>query len=366
MIYKPFKDLSLSCLGLGNMRLPTNPEIEGNPIDRKAAGDILDYAMKNGVNYYDTAYVYNSGDSEKFLGETITKYPRESYYLATKFHIISNPDYKAVFEEQLKRLNTDYIDFYLIHAVMENSAQKYIDSGCIEYFNELRKQGKIRYLGFSNHSSPETLKMFIKQNNWDFVQLQLNYYDWEYGSAKKEYEIVTESGLPVIVMEPVRGGKLANLTDDANKLLKDAHPDWSTASWAFRWLRTLPNVQVILSGMSNMEQVTDNINTFSADSPLSEEDTKLLFKARDMFKNQIQVPCTACRYCCDECPKKIDIPNVLSAYNSYKLSGDWALDGLKKSDKAGPKDCIGCKKCIAHCPQSIDVPKIMKELTEKL
>lgn len=366
MIYKPFKELSLSCLGLGNMRLPTDPEIEGNPINRRAAGDILDYAMKNGVNYYDTAYVYNSGDSEKFLGETITKYPRDSYYLATKFHIISNPDYKAVFEEQLKRLNTDYIDFYLIHAVMENSAQKYIDSGCFEYFNELRKQGKIRYLGFSNHSSPDTLKMFINQNNWDFVQLQLNYYDWEYGSAKKEYEIVTESGLPVIVMEPVRGGKLANLTDEANKLLKDAHPDWSVASWAFRWLRTLPNVQVILSGMSNMEQVTDNINTFSADNFLSETDTEILFKARDMFKNRIQVPCTACRYCCDECPKKIDIPSVLSNYNNYKLSGDWVLDELKKSDKAGPKDCIECKKCISHCPQSIDVPKIMKELAEKL
>lgn len=366
MIYKPFKDLSLSCLGMGNMRLPTRPDLEGNPIDREGAGKMIDYAMKSGVNYYDTAYVYNSGDSEKFLGETITKYPRESYYLATKFHIMSNPDYKAVFEEQLKRLNTDYIDFYLVHAVMDSSAQKYIDSGCIEYFNELRKQGKIRYLGFSNHSSPETLKMFIKQNNWDFVQLQLNYYDWEYGSAKKEYEIVAESGLPVIVMEPVRGGKLASLTDDANKLLKDAHSDWSIPSWAFRWLRTLPNVQVVLSGMSNMEQVIDNINTFSDENTLSEADTELLFKARDMFRNQIQVPCTACRYCCDECPKKIDIPNVLSVYNDYKLSGDWVLDRLKHSDKAGPKDCIGCKKCTGHCPQSIDVPKIMEELKEKL
>ena len=366
MNYKPFKDLSLSCLGMGNMRLPTRPDLEGNPIDRESAGNIIDYAMKSGVNYYDTAYVYNSGDSEKFLGETITKYPRESYYLATKFHIVSNPDYKAVFEEQLKRLNTDYIDFYLVHDIVNDTARQYIDSGCIEYFNELKKQGKIRYLGFSNHSSPETLKNFIKQNNWDFVQLQLNYYDWEYGTAKEEYEAVKESGLPVIVMEPVRGGKLAGLTDEANKLLKDAHPDWSIASWAFRWLRTLSNVQVVLSGMSNMEQIIDNINTFSDESSFTEADTELLFKARELFKDQIQVPCTSCRYCCDDCPKKIDIPGVLSVYNDYKLNGNWALDRLKKSENAGPKDCIGCKKCIAHCPQSIDIPNIMSELKEKL
>lgn len=366
MTYKPFKDLSLSCLGMGNMRLPTSPDKEGNPIDREAGGKIIDYAMKNGVNYYDTAYVYNNGDSERFLGETITKYPRESYYLATKFHIMSNPDYKAVFEEQLKRLNTDYIDFYLVHAVMDNSAQKYIDSGCIEYFNNLRKEGKIHYLGFSNHSSPETLKMFIEQNDWDFVQLQLNYFDWQYGSSKEEYEIVAAHGLPVIVMEPVRGGKLANLTDEANKLLTDARPDSSVASWAFNWLRKLPQVQVVLSGMSNMEQIADNIKTFSEDNALSEKETEILFKARDMFKNQIQVPCTACRYCCDECPKKIDIPDVLSAYNEYKINGDWALDRIKKSDKASPKDCIGCGKCMNHCPQSIEIPKIMKELSEKI
>ncbi len=365
MICKPFKDLSLSCLGLGNMRLPTCAQKEGNPIDREAAGKILDYAMEHGVNYYDTAYVYNNGDSEKFLGETITKYPRKSYYLATKFNIMANPDYKSVFEEQLKRLNTDYIDFYLIHAVMDNNSQKYIDSGCIDYFNELKKQGKIRYLGFSNHSSPETLKMFIKQYDWDFVQIQLNYFDWEYGSAKKEYEIIAENNLPVIVMEPVRGGRLAGLTDEANELLKTAQPDWSIASWAFRWLKTLPQVQVVLSGMSNMEQVIDNVNTFSDAECLSDKEVNLLFKAREMFKDQIQVPCTACRYCCDECPKKIDIPKVLSVYNEYKLNGDWTLEKLKKSDEPGPKDCIGCGKCTVHCPQSIGIPEIMNELKSK-
>lgn len=366
MNYKPFKNISLSCLGMGNMRLPTRPDLEGNPIDREKSFEIIDYAMKNGVNYYDTAYVYNNGDSEKFLGEAMAKYPRESYYLATKFNIGANPDYKSVFEEQLKRLNTDYFDFYLVHAVMDHNCQRYIDSGCIEYFNQLKKQGKIRYLGFSNHSGPNTLRKFIKQNDWDFIQIQLNYYDWQYGSAKEEYEAIAENNIPIIVMEPVRGGRLASLTEESCQLLKNSHPDWSAASWAFRWLQTLPQVQVVLSGMSDMEQIKDNINTFSADNALSDNETEILFKARDMFKNQMQVPCTACRYCCDECPAKIDIPKVLTAYNNYKLNGDWALGGLRTSSDPSPKDCVGCKKCTGHCPQSINVPDIMNELAEKL
>ncbi len=166
-------------------------------------------------------------------------------------------------------------------------------------------------------------------------------------------------------MEPVRGGRLAGLTDEANKLLKADHPDWSIASWAFRWLKTLPQVKVVLSGMSNMEQVIDNLNTFSDAECLSDKEVNLLFKAREMFKDQIQVPCTACRYCCDECPKKIDIPKVLSIYNEYKLNGDCTLEKLKKSDEPGPKDCIGCGKCTVHCPQSIGIPEIMNELKSK-
>ena len=366
MNYKPFKNISLSCLGMGNMRLPTRPDLPGNPIDREKSFEIIDYAMKNGVNYYDTAYVYNNGDSEKFLGEAMSKYPRESYYFATKFNIGANPDYKAVFEEQLKRMNTDYFDFYLIHAVMDHNYQSYINSGCIEYFKELKKQGKIRYLGFSNHSSPDTLRKFIKLYDWDFIQIQLNYYDWKYGSAKEEYETIAENNIPVIVMEPVRGGRLATLTEESCQLLKKEHSDWSIASWAFRWLQTLPQVQVVLSGMSDMEQIKDNISTFSADNALSDKDTETLFNAREMFKNQMQVPCTACRYCCDECPAGIDIPKILTTYNNYKLNGDWALGNLRSSTESGPKDCIGCKKCTGHCPQSIKVPDIMKELAEKL
>lgn len=366
MILKPFKDISLSALGMGNMRLPLDETKEGKPICREKAQEIIDFAMKSGINYYDTAYVYNNGDSEKFLGEAMSKYKREDFYLATKFHIGSNPDYKAVFEEQCRRLNTEYFDFYLIHAVMEQNFKKYEESGCLEYFKDLKKQGKIRYLGFSSHSKPEILRHFRDLYDWDFIQLQLNYYDWKYGSARKEYEVCTEKNIPVIVMEPVRGGRLAELTPEANKILKDAHPDWSIASWALRWLKSLDGVQVVLSGMSNMEQIRDNVNTFSEKEPLSEQDKELLAKACDMFQNEMQVPCTKCRYCCDECPAKIDIPKVIMTYNRYKLSGVWALDSLKESKETGPLDCVGCKKCTGHCPQGINVPDIMKELAEKI
>ncbi len=366
MIMKPYKNISLSRLGMGNMRLPLRTDLEGSPIDREKAQEIIDCAMSGGINYYDTAYVYNSGDSEKFLGEAMSKYPRESYCLATKFNIGANPDYKAVFEEQCNRLNTDHFDFYLVHAVMDHNYKKYEESGCIEYFKELKKQGKIRYLGFSNHASPDILKYFRDLYEWDFIQLQLNYYDWQYGTAKSEYDICAEKKIPVIVMEPVRGGRLASLTPEADELLKSAHPSWSIASWALRWVKSLPQVQVVLSGMSDMEQIRDNISTFGEADELSADDTKLLMKACDMFRNQMQVPCTACRYCCDECPAKIDIPNILMIYNNYRLSGDWVLDGLKSSDKPGPADCIGCKKCTGHCPQGIDVPKIMDELKVKL
>lgn len=348
------------------MRLPLREELPDRPIDRKKAQEIVDLAMDKGVNYYDTAYVYNNGDSEKFLGEAMSRYERESFYLATKFNIGANPDYKAVFEEQCKRLNTDYIDFYLIHAVMEHNFKKYEESGCIEYFKGLKKQGRIKYLGFSSHASPKTLKYFRDLYDWDFIQLQLNYYDWNFGTAKEEYEICTEKNIPVIVMEPVRGGRLADLTPDANTLLKNAHPDWSIAAWALRWVKSLPNVQVVLSGMSNTEQTADNINTFSDPEPLSDEDQKLLTKACNMFREQMQVPCTKCRYCCDDCPARINIPEVIMTYNSYKLAGEWALDNMKASKEPKPTDCINCKKCTGHCPQGINVPEIMAELKEKL
>lgn len=363
MIYKPFKDISLSRLGMGNMRLPVQADKAGAPIDRVRAQEIIDYAMANGINYYDSAYVYHSGESEKFLGEAMKKYPRESFYFATKYILSAGPDYKAVFEEQLARLQTDYIDFYLIHAISDGNYMKYIESGSVDYFLEQQKEGKIRYLGFSSHASVEALAKMADHHQWDFAQLQLNYYDWQYSDTAKEYKVLEDRNIPIMVMEPVRGGKLASLSSEAESMLKAAHPDWSMASWAFRWIQRLPQVQVILSGMSNMEQIKNNVATFAEPGALSDEDAELLLKACDVFKNHLNVPCTACRYCCDDCPMKIDIPAYLSLYNKYKTDGEWVLERMSSIESEGkPSDCIGCSACTGHCPQSIKVPDIMSEL----
>ena len=367
MITKEFRDISLSALGMGNMRLPIKPGGSDGDIDLERGMEIIDKAMSSGVNYYDTAYIYHGGKSEGFLREALVKrYPRDSFYIADKFFIHANPDYKAVFEEQLARLGTDRIDFYLIHSVTDNTAETYINSGCIEYFEEQKKLGRIKYLGFSSHSSPGKLKEFAAYRDWDFAQIQLNYYDWLYGSAKAEYEVLREKNIPIIVMEPVRGGRLANLTPEAEKMLKAAAPEHSAASWAFRWLMRLEGIKVILSGMSNNEQMQDNLMTFSEENALTDDEEKLLFKACEIFRNSIKVPCTACRYCCSGCPAEINIPEVLNLYNRYKIDGEWALEDMDKLDTKGkPKDCIGCTACEGHCPQGIAISKIMEELAEK-
>lgn len=369
MIYKDYKDgIKLSTLGMGNMRLPLNGK-EGDQnrtINYPEAHKILDYAISHGINYYDTAYVYNAGDSERCVGAWIKNQDRKSFYVATKWSIMANPDYKAVFEEQLERLQTDYIDFYLIHCLLDGNIDNYLNSGGIEYFLEQKRLGRIKYLGFSSHASVETLERFANHHDWDFAQLQINYYDWSYGSTEREYNILKNRNIPTIVMEPVRGGRLAALTPEAEALLKERHSDWSIASWALRYVRSLDNIQVILSGMSTLGQIEDNCNTFSDDAPLSKEDKEVLLKACELFHSQIFVPCTACRYCCDDCPMEINIPEYLKLYNDYKVDGPWALRGLSKIDSKGkPSDCIGCGSCTGHCPQSIDVPKIMEELAEK-
>lgn len=363
---KAFKDITLSRLGMGNMRLPIKGK--DSEIDYEKAQEIIDYGMSHGINYYDTAYVYHSGESENFLGTAMKKYPRESFCLATKFFIAASEDYKAVFEEQLKKLQTEYIDFYLIHCINDGNYMRYIDGGSIDYFLEQKRLGRIKYLGFSCHSGLDALRTFADHHQWDFAQLQLNYYDWLYSNTKKEYEILTERNIPVVVMEPVRGGRLASLTPETEALLKAAHPDWSMASWAFRWVRTLPNVQVILSGMSNMEQIKDNVSTFSDGTEFTAADEKLLMEVCEKFRRQVVVPCTSCRYCCDGCPAEINIPEFLGVYSSARVDG---LGGVK--DKAGavkssgkPADCVSCGACTGHCPQNIDVPKFMRELADMI
>lgn len=364
MNYKAFQNIKLSGLGMGNMRLPsTDPKNPSAPIDYPEAFKIIRRAYEAGINYFDTAYIYNNGESEKCLGEAVKIFPRDSFFIATKFNIDSNPDYEAVFEEQLQRLQMDYIDFYLLHCLTDSNVDKYLNSGAIEYFLKQKEEGRIRYLGFSSHAGVETLRRFASHREWDFAQLQINYYDWNYSSAKEEYQILEERNIPIIVMEPVRGGRLADLTPEANAVLKAVHPDWSIASWALKFVKSLPQVQVILSGMSTMEQLEDNLATFADGEGLSGADREILEKACEMFKSQVQVPCTACRYCCSECPMEINIPEYMKLYNAYKVDGPWALSDASKIESQGkPSDCIGCGACTGHCPQNIEVPKIMEEL----
>lgn len=367
MVYKKFKDIELSRLGMGNMRLPIKPGGDGKDIDYDKAQEIIDYAMANGINYYDTAYVYHGGESEVFLGTALKKYPRDSYYVASKFHIDANPDYKGVFEEQFRRLDMDCIDFYLIHCVTDGNIEKYFTSGAIDFFKEQKAAGKIKYLGFSSHASTQSLERFADAADWDFAQIQLNYFDWNFSATAKEYEILNSRNIPIMVMESVRGGRLSQLTPDTEAMLKEVHPDWSISSWAFRWLKRLDGVQVSLSGMTTLDQIIDNVATYADDYALSDEEEELLFKVVHMFREQVKVPCTACRYCTDGCPKQINIPEVLKVYNNFKINGGWALQALKNIDtKGGPKDCIGCGKCTKHCPQNINIPAAMKEMADAM
>ena len=366
MIKKPFKDIELSMLGLGNMRFHTSDK-KGESIIDKDAFEVIDYAYNNGINYFDTAHVYNNGDSERCVGDCMSKYDRDSFYFATKFNINACKDYKKMFDDQLKRLKTDHIDFYLVHCLLDFNIDDYLNSGLVDFLEEKRAEGKIRYIGFSSHASTETLERFADSHNFDFVQIQLNYYDWVYGNAKNEYEALRKRNIPIMVMEPVRGGRLSTLTPDAEAILKKAHPEWSISSWALRFVKSLPGVQVILSGMNNLEQIKDNIATFSTDDVLSDEDKETLMEALKLFKKQLTIPCTACRYCTKTCPVQINIPEYLKALNDIKANGDFDLWKAKKVESEGkPADCIGCRSCTAQCPQSLNIPYYMEELADKM
>lgn len=359
MKYNSFCGENVSRLGMGNMRLPT---LDDGSIDYESAEAIIDKLYNAGVNYFDTAYVYHRGESETFLGKALKKYPRDGFFVATKYNCRANPDYKEVFEEQLKRLDMDHIDFYLIHAISDNSVDTYLTNGCIDYFIEQKSIGRIRHLGFSFHGSLDTLHRVLAAHTWDFAQIQFNYLDWLEFDAKAQYEIITSKDIPIIVMEPVRGGRLASLTPETDTELKSIHPYRSIASWAFRFVMGFGNVKVILSGMSTVEQAEDNIITFSYDDALSLEERELLFSVCDMFKKEISAPCTACKYCVDDCPMEINIPEMMTIYNKYKLNGKGELRAFKNYEHSAV-DCIGCGACSEHCPQTIDIPALMTDMT---
>jgi hypothetical protein len=372
MLRKPFKDsgIYLPALGMGAMRLPHHPDDPGND---KA---MTDYAMASGVNFFDTAYIYGqNGASELGLGELLAKYPRESYYISTKYMARDDTrDYKAVFEEQLARLRTDYIDFYLIHGVTDDMYERYPGSGCIEYFAGLKKQGRIKYFGFSSHASIETLEKLINLHpsgpeGWDFAMLQLNYFDWVYGRAESEHGLLRKHDIPIMVMEPARGGRLASLSPGAEALLRSARPDWSIASWAFRWVKKLPGIQTVFSGMRTPGQLEENNILFSGGETLTEEDEKLLFKACEILRDEAGVLCTSCMYCINDCPARINIPRMIEIYNFCRQNMAWDFRKRQKIESAEQEssngkiaDCSGCGACNGNCPQGIDVAEIIQWL----
>ncbi len=374
MLTNEFQGVSLSRLGFGAMRLPLLPgETDGSAIDEKRVDEMVDYAMAHGVNYFDTAYPYHAGKSEVVLGRSLSRYPRERWYLADKYpghQISSSYDPAAIFEEQLKKCGVDYFDFYLLHNVYENSIQVYMDQkwGILDYFLEQKRLGRIRFLGFSAHGGIPTLETFLNYcgSQMDFCQLQLNYLDWTLQQGKEKYDLLTSRGIAVWVMEPIRGGKLAALSQEQMEPLRRLRPGDSAAAWALRFLQGLPNVKMILSGMSNLEQMVENVDTFTQDRPLTASETTALLALAEDMKDAI--PCTACRYCCDGCPMGLDIPAMIAACNEARFA---LSSGIRMRFDALPEDkrpaaCLACGKCAQICPQGIDVPAVIKELAQAM
>lgn len=371
MIQVDFNGSSLPLLGFGCMRFPTVPGGTTADIDVELTEKMIRYGMEHGVNYFDTAYPYHNGQSETVLGNILSKFPRESFYLADKFpgHQISkNYDPKEVFEHQLKKCQTEYFDFYLLHNVFENSLPVYTDPkwGIMDYFIEQKKQGRIRHLGFSSHGSIEVMEKFLDLygEHLEFCQIQLNYLDWTLQDAKAKVDFLNRRGVAIWVMEPVRGGKLANLSEKSREKLSALRPDHSPAAWAFRFLQDIPGVKMILSGMSNFEQVKENIATFEEKAPLNEEETKLLLNIAETLKNS--VPCTSCGYCVKGCPMELDIPFLLSIHNDLQVvktfNTSMRIEFLPEEKK--PHNCISCGACSAICPQKIKIPETLSKLDE--
>ena len=370
MIQRTFGEDTLGLLGFGTMRLPVT---ESGAVDENQVREMVGYALAHGVNYFDTAYPYHGGESERVIGRALREYPRESYRLATKYpghQIAASYDPTAVFEEQLAKCGVEYFDYYLLHNVYENSIRTYTDPrwGIVDYFVEQRRLGRIRHLGFSCHGGLDCLRAFLDHYGdvMEFCQIQLNYLDWTLQNAKEKVLLLNERRIPIWVMEPVRGGRLAKLPETDEAALSALRPDESTAAWAFRFLQSVPGITMILSGMSDLAQMQENVRTFERERPLTERETQTLLAIAEGMKNG--VPCTACRYCCDGCPKKLDIPTLLSVFNELRFSPAVGV-GMRMEaipPEQQPSACAGCGRCAQICPQRIDIPQAMREFTAAL
>lgn len=398
MLTNDFLGDNIARLGFGAMRLPI---IDGDAsnVDQATLDAMVDTAIKAGVNYFDTAYPYHGGMSEIALGRSLARYPRDSYFFATKYpghQIADTYDPAAIFEEQLTKCGTEYFDFYLLHNIYEASIEVYLDEqwGIADYFVEQKKNGRIRHLGFSCHGRPETLKRFLDYgarkyaeleqrdpetaalfagaNIMEFCQIQLNYLDWTLQDAAAKTALLESMNIPIVVMEPLRGGKLAHLNDaqmqqlNASALDGANPPARSAVEWSFRWLLGIPSVKTILSGMSDLAQVEENCRIFQESAPFSKAEEGVLMDVAESLKGG--VPCTACRYCVDSCPQEIDIPMMMNAYNDLQFDTSFTVSMQMNAVPEGQRaqDCIQCESCVQMCPQGIDIPTVLEDLAATL
>lgn len=375
MIYKNFQDFKISALGFGAMRLPVLNGDAG-AVDEKAVGEMIRYAVEHGINYFDTAWGYHNGQSELVMGRALSAYPRERYYLASKFpgYDLSNLDrVEEIFEKQLQKCGVDYFDFYLIHNVCELNIDGYLDPkyGIVDYLLRQKQNGRIRRLGFSAHGSLSTMKRFLDAYGADmeFCQLQLNYLDWTLQNAEEKLKLVREYRLPVWVMEPLRGGRLASLTPEQENRLRALRPEESVPAWAFRFLQSLSDVTVTLSGMSNMEQLRQNVEIYETEKPLSQEETTALLDVAQSILGDRFLPCTSCRYCTTHCPMQLNIPELLALSNEHAVTGGGFIVHMAMAatpDDKKPSACLGCRKCEEVCPQQIRISEAMSDFARRL
>lgn len=376
MIYRDFQGMKLSALGFGAMRLPVIDGDDGR-IDEAVALRMVDTAMQNGINYYDTAWGYHGESSELVLGKALARYPRDSFYVATKF-----PGYDAanwgkveeIFERQLTKLGVDHFDFYLFHNVCEMNIDAYLDDGkygIYSYLMQQKRNGRIRHLGFSCHGAMPVLKRFLDAygKDMEFCQLQLNYLDWTFQGGRDKVALLDQWHIPVWVMEPLRGGRLAKQAPAYKAELKALRPDEEIPAWAFRFLQSIPSVTMILSGMSNEAQLEKNLATFAEDKKLTDDEMRALMGVVDRMLSVGTVLCTACHYCVSHCPQGLDIPHLIALYNEHAYTGGgfiapMALSALPEDKR--PQACLACRSCEQVCPQQIKISEVMADFSTKL
>lgn len=360
-------DLELSPLGFGIMRLP----MDGDDFPKKVY-ELIDQAMAKGINYYDTAYLYQKSKSEILIREALVKrYDKNSFYIADKLPVWecqNQDDMERIFQIQMERLGVDRIDFYLLHALHKNIWESVYEKGVLDFLERKKREGRIGKVGFSFHDTTEVLKQIEQTYSWDFIQLQLNYYDWEVNGVKNSYAYLEKRNIPCIVMEPVGGGRLSELPREAEEKLKTVHPDQTVSSWAIRYAASLPDVAVTLSGMSNEIQLNDNAAQFGNIRPFTREENEAINQVVDIIVSRHSVPCSGCRYCVDECPKGVDIPQIFKRYNDFYLFEKTQTPTFDEDyfmyipeDKTADM-CIKCQKCSQKCPQKIDIPRKIEEI----